>query len=384
MKVYLMHTVRAVTALLGVSLIAACGSDSEDTGGASGSGGGGSGRLSLAARNELIAKGVNKYFGKAPPSGQTTNAFGDTVYSFDPATGPVCFKGEIFKIVVHETSSQDLLSYLEGGGACWSDLCAAKEKATEAVPKTGLLDQDASKNVVGDWNIVYVSYCDGSVFSGDNDTTGPDGTPWKFHGLQNLSAAIDVAKSRFPAPKRILLAGSSAGGYGTLAGTGVVRLQYPDTDLFVFNDAGVGLSNPDKPSMLEHIKADWKFDQFVPDSCTECKTGQQTAIISWGLKNDTTLKASAFSAYEDSTIAGTFLGMTGPAFKALLLAETGKVHDAFPTRFNRFFIAGTDHTALLATRYYGSTINGVTLADFTRGMIEGTPSWTDSLEGGGY
>jgi len=267
MNLHLMHTVRAVAALLGVSALVACGgSDSENTGS---SGTGGSGHLSVGARNELIQKGVNKYFGKTPASGQTTNAAGDTVYSFDPSSGAVCFKGEPFKIVVHETASENLLIYLEGGGACWRDLCAAKEKASEAIGKTGICDQDASKNVVGDWNIVYVSYCDGSVFSGDNDTTGPDGPPWMFHGLRNLSAAIDVAKSRFPSPARILLAGSSAGGYGTLAGTGVVRLQYPETELLVFNDAGLGLSNPDNPSMLEHIKADWKFDQFVPDSCTE-------------------------------------------------------------------------------------------------------------------
>ena len=339
--------------------------------------------MSEAARAELIAKGVNKYFGKAPPSGQTTNAFGDTVYSFDPNTGPVCFKGEIFKIVVHDSSSKDLLVYLQGGGACWSDLCAATEAATEAIPKAGLLDQDPNKNVVGGWDIVFVSYCDGSVFSGDNDMVGTDGvTAWKFHGLKNLSAAIDVAKTRFPSPPRTLLAGSSAGGYGTLAATGVVRLQYPDTDLFVFNDAGLGLSNPANPSMLEHIKADWKFDQFVPDSCTECKAGQMTALIGWGLKNDPTLKASGFSAYEDSTISASFLGMTGPAFKALLLAETGKVHDAYPTRFQRFMIAGTQHTGLIGN-YYTSTVNGTTLADFTRGMIEGTAAWTDLLENGG-
>jgi hypothetical protein len=269
-----------------------------------------------------------------------------------------------------------------GGGACWRDLCAATDTAGEVIPKAGILDQDPVKNVVGDWDIAYVPYCDGSVFSGDNDTTGPDGTPWKFHGLRNLSAAMDMAKRNFPAPKRILLAGSSAGGYGTIIGTAVTRLAYPDTELMVFNDAGLGLSNPDNPTMIEHIREDWNFQQYTPDSCTECQGAQQTALIAWGLKNDPTLKASAFSAYEDSTIGGAFLGMTGPAFKALLLAESGKVHDAFPTRFQRFMIEGTQHTALIGN-YYTSVVDGVSVADFTRAMVEGTPDWADRLENGG-
>ena len=370
----------ALSALLALAS-AACGGDDEE--GTKNTGPvGGSGRLAESAKKELIAKGVNKYFGKAPAATQTTNADGDTLYTFDPADdGPICFTGGAFKTVVHETASDNLMIYLQGGGACWRDLCQANMMAVEAVGKSGICDQDPSKNVVGDWDILFVPYCDGSVFSGDNDTTGPMGESWKFRGLRNLSAAVDIGKKHFPSPKRILLAGSSAGGYGTIVGTAVVRLQYPDTELMVFNDAGLGLNNPDNPSMIEHIREDWQFDKFTPDSCTECG-GQSTALISWGLKHDPTLKASAFSAYEDAVIAGAFLRMPGPAFKALLLEESGRVHEAFPTRFQRFMIAGGQHTALIGN-YYTTTVDGVILADFTRAMVEGTAGWTDLLENGG-
>ncbi len=365
-----------LTALLALNS-AACGGDDADPQAPKAGGG----RLAESARDELIAKGLDKYFGKATPT-ESTNAVGDTVYTFDPNDGPVCFKGATYKAIVHDAGSDSLMIYLQGGGACWRDLCQATETAVETVGKAGICDQDPSKNVVGGWNILFVPYCDGSVFSGDNDTTAPDGvTPWKFHGLQNLSAAVDVGKKRFPSPKRILLAGSSAGGYGTIVGTAVVRLHYPDTELMVFNDAGLGLNNPDNPSMIEHIREDWGFDKYTPDSCTECDA-QSTALISWGLKNDPTLKVSAFSSYEDGIVGGVFLGMQGPAFKTLLLEESGKVHTAFPTRFERFMIAGTQHTALIGN-YYTSTVDGVTLADFTRGMVEGTASWKDLLENGG-
>jgi hypothetical protein len=44
---------------------------------------------------------------------------------------------------------------------------------------------------------MFVSYCEGSVCSGDNDVAGPNFPfgPVRFHrGLRNISAAMDLAK----------------------------------------------------------------------------------------------------------------------------------------------------------------------------------------------
>jgi hypothetical protein len=344
--------------------------------------------FSASAVAELKAKHVDKYVGKASLDQTMTNPDGDTVYTFDPKDGPVCYLGDPYDVVVHDAGSDNLLIFLQGGGACWQTLCSATPTAQTAILKSGILNEDPSTNVVGDWNILYAPYCDGSVFSGDNDTTGPDGTPWHFHGLANLTAAIDVAKKVFPNPKRILLAGTSGGGYGTLIGTGVVRLAFPHTQVDVFNDAGLGLSNPDDPAMLATIKTDWKFDQFVPDSCQECQSGQQTAIIGWGLGADPTLRVSGFSSYGDMIIGGVFLKLQPPQFKPLLLSETGKVHDAYPTRFERFFIAGTQHTVLLSPDSptgvgYPTKVDGISVEEWTRAMLNGDAAWKDHLEADG-
>jgi hypothetical protein len=72
-------------------------------------------------------------------------------------------------------------------------------------------------NPIGDWSIVYVPYCDGSVFTGDHDVDDasfPFGSVRFHRGLRNLSAAMDLAHTTFPHASRILLAGSSAGGAG--------------------------------------------------------------------------------------------------------------------------------------------------------------------------
>ena len=334
--------------------------------------------FSASALSELKATHVDKYVGKASLSDTMTNSDGDTVYNFDPKDGPECYLGAAYDVVVHDAGSDNLLIFLQGGGACWETLCMAASTPQTAITKLGILNEDATKNVVGDWNIVYAPYCDGSVFSGDNDMTAPDGTPWHFHGLANLTATIDVAKKVFPHPKRILLAGTSGGGYGTLMGTGIVRLEYPDTELDVFNDAGLGLSNPMQPDMLATVKRDWKFDQFIPASCTECQTGEQTAVIGWGLAADPTLHVAGFSSYGDGIIGGVFLGLAPAQFKPLLLSETGKIHDEFPTRFERFFISGTQHTALLST--YDAEVDGLSVDEWLGKMLARDPGWVDHLQ----
>lgn len=359
------------------------------------SGGGGTATtqpgLSDAAINDLKAKGLDKYIGKAKPVSHTDNN-GTMVYEFDSKDGPICLWGDTYRALVRDKGSDNLLIYLEGGGACWTALCAANTTASSAIAESGILDDKATTNVVASWNVVYVPYCDGSVFSGDNElqAMGPSGGMQTryHHGVENLTAALDLAKATFPNPKRILLAGSSAGGYGTLVGTALTRFEYPHTPLIVFNDAGLGLSNPTDPTTYNQIKAEWKFDQYIPDSCTECQGGQQTALIAWGLRNDPTLEVSAFSSYGDAVIGGTFLKMQPADFKALLLQKTGAVHDEFPTRFERFFINGGAHTSLIANQ--GSTTlwgyltpaQGLSVSDFTAAFVNGTPAWTDHLETG--
>jgi hypothetical protein len=387
---------------LTTSLVACSSSDNKGGGGnnlnsdGGGSGGGGATTpgFNAATVKELEATNVGKYIGVNTPTSNSTTA-GITSYEYDAkgGAGPVCLWGDSYRVLVRDASSDNLLIYLEGGGACWTGFCAANTQAdvTKSFGATGILDNQATTNALATWNVVYVPYCDGSVFSGDNDVPNPtpaagETTTRHQRGLRNLTAGIDLAKAQFPNAKRIVLAGSSAGGYGTLTGTGLVRLEYPTTPLIVFNDAGLGLSNPTDPTMFATLQTDWQFEQFVPPSCTECAGGHLTQLIAWGLKNDPTLRVAGFSSYNDGVIGGVFLKMAGPDFKALLLQQTGLVHDAYPTRFERFFIDGAGHTTLIANTAtpggggYNTPIEGESVATWTRDFVDGNADWKDHLE----
>ncbi len=337
-----------------------------------------------AAQQELIDQGVGKYLGKFQPTSVETYE-DTTTYTYTAAAapnGPMCMKGGDFKVFARNTGSDNLVIYLQGGGACWSDLCAATTTTAGGIQPLGWTDGNTEVNPVGSWNVVFVSYCDGSVFSGDSDVAdtkngGADGFR-HHHGLANLSAGLDVALMNFPAPRKILLSGSSAGGYGTLIGTVATRLAYPHTPLYVINDAGLGLTNPDDPEKFNHARAEWKIDQFIPNSCPGCTTGQFTSLISWALAHDPTLKVGGTSSYEDVVIGNGFLGMEGPAFKQLLLEQTAIVHDAYPKRFERYFIAGSQHTLVLS--FYADGVNGVSMPEWTRRLVTDSPTWTDEMQ----
>ena len=333
------------------------------------------------ARAELSAIGVDRYFGKFSPSEVTELENGETTYTFAPDDdGPVCIYGDPYRVSVRDAPSNDLLIYLQGGGACWSDICSAKATAGFGIMTIGWTDGDPEQNPLGNFDVVFANYCDGSVFSGDNVIHAPDGSIERRHrGLANLTAALEVARERFPEPDRIVLAGSSAGGYGTILGTAVVRLAYPTTRLFVINDAGLGLTNPDDPSILDGALNEWKVGQLVPPSCEGCiESGQFTSVIDWGLAHDPTLRVGVYSSYEDFVIGGIFLGMEGPAFRELVLEETGKLHSDHPKRFQRFLVNGSSHTAVIG--YYDATVEGVRLVDWVEAMISDDPAWQDLTE----
>jgi len=334
------------------------------------------------ATTELRAVGVDKYFGQFEP--EKVQSYDNVdVYTFAPRDdGPTCLYGSPFRVSVRDMGSKDTIIYLQGGGACWSALCAANEDASMGVQPIGWTDESAERNPpLAGFNVVFVAYCDGSVFSGDNVITGKDGKVERRHrGLANLSAALDIAKKRFPSPRQLVLSGSSAGGYGTILGTAVVRLAYPDTPLLVLNDAGPGVTNPADDSLMKGATEEWKAMQFVPASCEGCiASGQFTGVVKWGLDHDPSLRVSTFCAREDFVISNVFLKMTGAEFEKVLLEETGKVHDAHPDRFKRYFWQGAAHTAILAG-YYDLEIDGTKLIDFVQAALDQKPEWRDLIE----
>ena len=329
---------------------------------------------------QLAATGVGQYLGITP--GAMTHNGNWEEYTYDPGDQKaICLGGTHYQVNVRRGSSNNVLLYLEGGGACWSyETCwqnmMAKREAGGAAG-FGILDFANPNDPFADWNVVYASYCDGSVFSGDN-VVDYNGRRTYHHGVQNLSAAVSLMAQNFPHPDLVVVSGSSAGGYGTFTGYGVTRIAYPDAPLLVLNDSGPGLQNPADAQNVADRLANWQYARFLPRDCSQC-TVQTAYLASWALDRDPTLHVALFEYLQDSVIRA-FLNLDPLGYEELLLNVSGDLHARHPDRFKRFLKVGILHTMLELPSFYALAIDGTTMRDWTADFLTGGPAWQDIVE----
>ena len=360
--------------------------------------------LNPQAMEELANAGVTKYMGDFEPLVSQDIGEGWTRHTFDPAggSGPICIAGTPFSAFTKAGNPSKLLIMLQGGGACWQDFYFCNvlaEAQAPPPPPVGIWGNsfdtgtEVIPNPIGDWSVVYMPYCDGSVFSGDNDVFDPAfgqaiGVPEavvRFHrGLRNVTAGIDLAKATFPNAGRIMLAGSSAGGVGAASfAPFLTRFAYGNTKkLTVFNDAGPVAINLFDVANIQTRAADWRFGQFYPASCTECDDqGQGTAIIKWRLDNDSTVREAFYSTDGDLTNRFFLSVPTQVQYRNLIVTEHGLLHDAHPDRYKRFIRSGDgSHTALQTPLFYVGEADGVPLHEWTDDFLVPRPFWVDIVE----
>lgn len=351
--------------------------------------------LKRSARAELEAAGVNKYLGQFDPQPAEDAGDGWQRHRFTPSVdGPLCIAGTEYSVFTKRKNPNKLLVFAQGGGACWQgfyncNIVVDTPTQLPPPPPVGLWSDDGFASPIGqvdnpfaDYSIVYLPYCDGSVFTGDNDVLDesfPLG-PVRFHrGLKNLSAGMDIAKDLFPRARRIVVAGSSAGGVGAASfAPFLVRMLYGNfRDLAVFNDAGPNalnlnaMNSPAGPDVLVRAN-DWQFPQFYPASCTDCDpAGQGTEIVKWRLSNDSTIREAFYSTDGDTTNRFFLQVFTQEMYRELLLSVHGDINAAFPFRYKRFIQSGsTTHTALQTPLLYVGFAAGIPLNLWTTDFLE--------------
>ena len=344
--------------------------------------------LDPQARKELFDAGVNKYVGQFLPS--ASEEIGDwTRYSYDTqdGAGPTCIAGSEFAVFHQDRDPNKLMIILDGGGACWQNFYFCDVTADSNPPAGGIFADSGAgiDNPLADWSKVFVTYCDGSVFSGDNtviDANFPGGV--RHHrGLRNLTAGLELARSLHPAAKKVLLGGISAGGFGVAGiAPGVYRFVFPPAArLYVLNDSGPALTNPAQVAAINARVNDWAYTQFIPPSCTDCDPFNQPAeLLEWTLEHDSGYKGALYSSDNDSTIRF-FIGIgAAPAYRNLLLSVHDPINEAFPDRYKRFIRPSSAHTAIAGNLYYTATSNGNLLYQWIADFVHDAAGWVDTVQ----
>ena len=326
---------------------------------------------------ELYDQGIDRYLGVFTPA--TSETDGDTtLHTFRGEGGPLCFTGAEFNMSTREGSSDALMIFLQGGGVCSPTSCDAVEQWPAFIPTFGLLNPEHADNPVADYDLAYFPYCDGSLWIGDAEIDlDDDGIVDRSHrGLQNLSASLDVTRATYPNPSRILLVGNSAGGFGTHNALPLVRLMYPNVEIELINDSGIGISTPGSQAALNEY---WNSEAFYAESCTDCigEDGHLTGQYIWQLDEDPNLRMGFLTSRQDATlVAG--VGIPGEEFEAAVFEMTADIEAAHPDRF-RSLVAGDDtHTFLL--REYDRVVGGQVIKNWVGAMLGGGTDWVSAAD----
>ncbi|EYF03867.1 pectin acetylesterase-family hydrolase [Chondromyces apiculatus] len=246
--------------------------------------------------------------------------------------GTTCGNGSQYKFFVRNTGSQNVLFFMEGGGACWDyDSCSGRLGMLGAANPNGLGDDymttftakyvsplvnGADPGLPGrsrtdlptkDWNIVYLPYCTGDVHVGDKTVTYTDPTGvepplvWHHNGYDNTIAAANYAKSLFPNTQKLLVTGFSAGGTATAAGYYFIRkIIAPKNKGYYLNDSGpiylAPNANSNSRPLHNKIRQSWALDGVfatLPSTFNPNNMGSINDMVAKAYPND----QLAYTAY---------------------------------------------------------------------------------------
>jgi hypothetical protein len=324
---------------------------------------------------------------------------------------PQCFQGADYRYFARRGSSNKLLIYYQGGGACWNALSCGiptcrglPNENLDEFASEGFFDLDDERNPFRDWNIVFVSYCTCDIHFGDATPTYVDGGEATRHlGFHNAKVAEKWAREHFLNPDAVFVTGSSAGAYGAWFHGPLLHEVWPASQMHVLADAGNGVITED---FLENEFGVWNFAQNLPDI-----DGVREAITEGGgITAYTAAVASEFpetnwahyTAFYDGSPGGqsgfynVMLNGGIPtatlswweascAFGEIALEQSVQTYGAVPENYRYYFATGTEHTVFRFPKVYTDDAGGVPLlVNWVSAMLKSgasglDPAWENVL-----
>lgn len=324
--------------------------------------------------------------GVAPPPAAPTVTPGEPfvaperTWTWVDVAGTKCADGTPTGVGVNlSKTSNDVLIFFEGGGACWDGASCWGPVQTAFYVATGygkaefdldpqiaamyVLNRGDASNPFKDANIVYVPYCTGDSYAGDNtvplEYLGITHLT-QFKGYYNFGLTLARIVGTFPNASRLWVAGDSAGGFGAAFNFGRVQDAFPKARVDVLDDSGQPIA-PD-PAQWKLWQKAWNMQ--LPADCADCASSPSGFVDYFHAKYPNS--RYGLISYEYDTIIAPFMGISLDQFHTELYAMADHVDQTWPNA-RYFVIPGASHVGLATP--------SAQLKDWVTRMVTDSPSW---------
>lgn len=334
--------------------------------------------------------GLPPFVAKGPPI-----VAPDRTWTWVPFTDSYCRDGSSAGVAVNFNAARDdLVIFLEGGGACFEGLsCLANPATAQHGPRaaTGIFDLQNPKNPLRDFSFVYVPYCTGDVHAGTNAAATVPGVlgTQRFVGRRNMEAYLRRVVPTFPGVKRVLLTGISAGGFGAASNAVLVQRAFPGVKVMLLDDSGPPMSSDVvAPCLQKQWRELWGLDDSILADCGSDCANPDDFLFDFGRHLAATYadrSAGLIETAQDGVISGFFgaglndctgvvllTPVPGADFSRGLVEFRAALKD-YPN-FGTWFAPGSQHTWLSSDSLYTGTIGDRKLVDWVAELVAGRSS----------
>lgn len=318
---------------------------------------------------------------------------------WNPIAGMACADDSPTGIGLLPGRSDKVLFYLSPGGACWgsaacgSDILHAFGAGEFTFLQLGftsgtIFDRTLVGNPFHDWTFVFVPYCTGDVHAGQS-VASHGGVSWQHRGWANLHAAVAAVTSGLARPSELVVAGSSAGGFGSLAAYDLVRAEWDPaggTTAMLLDDSGqtfVGAAMP--AALLARWWSVWGLDQTIGAAFPGAETDLSVIWPTLHARHPGD-RLALVSTEQDATMIGFFADaelqipeMAATTFQAHV-DDLADVLGGLGGNVAMYRIGGAaaQRHALLADAGFLANPQGPALLDWVSAMVAHDPAWASS------
>jgi Pectinacetylesterase len=362
--------------------------------------------------------------GEAAPNTTPITGLKASTWTWVPFPGALCRDGSSTGIGVSLGSSDKVMLFLEGGGACFNPIsCADQNPASFSETdfeklttlgstwepygysaNVGIMDRTNAKNPVQDWTYVYVPYCTGDVHAGNNIASVAGIGSQHFVGYTNIGLYLDRLVPTFSKASQVLLAGMSAGGFGAAANYERVAQAFGKIPVTLLDDSGPFFGNPTLATCQQtQLRTLWGLDGTVGKECGGDCTSASSFFLDYAA-HVVSLYPKVNFGLAESTDDGTisvFFGFGFDDCKSYQQVSAGVFESGLldirtrlskDKNFGEFLFVGTDHTSIQGPEFYTRTSGDVVDAGAidggfdAAGIDRGTPTlmtdWVAALING--